>query len=158
MQPKVWDIGCMDIATSLSFPRPAESSPADRSSVGVSSPAQRSRVTNGKRLLEGIDGRSAEARRLRDLCQAYASPFGGLAALGPGDAALVRELAAQTVLSEQKASAIARGENVNLEDAVRIANTLQRLLARLDRRSKALTPKGPSLASYLGAKASAGPA
>jgi hypothetical protein len=147
----------MDTATSLSFPRPAESSPADRSSVGVSSPAQRSRVTNG-RLLEGIDGRSAEARRLRDLCQAYASPFGGLAALGPGEAALVRELAAQTVLSEQKASAIARGENVNLEDAVRIANTLQRLLARLDRRSKALTPKGPSLASYLGAKASAGPA
>ena len=37
----------------------------------------RSRVTNGKRMLEGCDRRSREGRRFRDLQIAYADDLGG---------------------------------------------------------------------------------
>src|SRR5258705_8679403 len=40
-----------------------------------STEANRSRVTNGTRLLQGIDGRSASARRFRDLVRAYEAEF-----------------------------------------------------------------------------------
>jgi hypothetical protein len=99
-----------------------------------------------------MDKRSATGRRYRDLCEAYAAPLGGLSALGVADAALVRETAAKTVLSEQMAATIARGESIDAEQAVRVGNVLQRLLARLERRATALKPKQPSLAEYLASK------
>jgi hypothetical protein len=142
----------MDTAASSSTFRPAEISSADRASVGTPSLTNRSKVTNGTRLLDGMDKRSATGRRFRDLCQSYAAPLGGLPSLGAADAALIKEAAAKTVLSEQMAASIARGESVDAEQAVRVGNMLQRLLARLDRRAKALVPKGPSLAEYLASK------
>jgi hypothetical protein len=128
-------------------------SSADRASVAASSLTNRSKVTNGTRLLEGMDKRSATGRRYRDLVQGYTQTLGGLPALGTGDAALVREVAAKTLLSEHLAAAQARGENVDTEQAVRVGNVLQRLLARLDRRARALTPKGPTLGELLASSA-----
>ncbi len=125
-------------------------SSADRPSIVAPSLTNRSRVTNGTRLLAGMDKRSATGRRFRDLCQAYSAALGGLPSLGASDAALVKEAAAKTVLSEQIAAALARGESVNVEQAVRVGNMLQRILGRLDRRAKALTPKSQTLAELLG--------
>jgi hypothetical protein len=39
----------------------------------------RSRVTNGSQLLAGVDGRTAAARRYRDLCMALADDMGDAA-------------------------------------------------------------------------------
>jgi hypothetical protein len=120
-----------------------ESSSADRALVAAPSLTNRSKVTNGTRLLEGMDKRSATGRRFRDLVQAYAAPLGGMLGLGAADAAVVREIAAKTIQSEQLAAALARGESVDTEQSVRVANVLGRLLSRLERRGKALRPNAP---------------
>jgi len=121
-----------------------QTSPVDRASVAASSLTNRSRVTNGRVLLAGMDKRSAPGRRYRDLCEAYAARLGGLSALGVEDAALVREIAAQTIQSEQNAAALARGESIDTEQSVRVANVLNRLLGRLERRAKASRTREPS--------------
>jgi hypothetical protein len=41
----------------------------------------RSRVTNGSKMVRGVDGRSADARRYRDLAMALADDLGGAAGL-----------------------------------------------------------------------------
>jgi hypothetical protein len=41
-----------------------------------SSRRNRSRITNGSELLRGVDGRSAEGRRYRDLTEAFRTEFG----------------------------------------------------------------------------------
>jgi hypothetical protein len=97
-----------------------------------------------------MDKRSATGRRFRDLVESYAADLGGLPNLGAADQALVKEIAAKTIQSEQLAAALARGESVDTEQSVRIANVLNRLLGRLERRAKALAPMGPSLAQVLG--------
>jgi hypothetical protein len=51
--------------------------PAGRSDVASRAPTTRSRITNGKQMLAGIDGRSAEARRYRDLAMSFADDLGG---------------------------------------------------------------------------------
>jgi hypothetical protein len=106
-------------------------SSADRASIGISSPAQRSRVTNGKRLLEGVDGRSAEAGRYRDLCFSYADDVGGAASLTEAQRALVRQAAMLTIQSEQFQAAMLRGEETNVEQQTRVTNSLARTLHRL---------------------------
>lgn len=60
----------------------------------------RSRVTNGSRMVEGVDGRSASSRRFRDLCRALADDLGGEAALTQAELLTVRNAAAVTVASE----------------------------------------------------------
>jgi hypothetical protein len=40
-------------------------------------PTSRSRVTNGSKFISGVDGRSAEARRFRDLAMSFADDAGG---------------------------------------------------------------------------------
>jgi hypothetical protein len=146
MRPKVWYIGRMDIATSLSFPRPAESSPADSPASSARKPTARSRITNGKELLANIDGRSTEARRYRDLCFSFADDCGGAATLTEVQRALVRQAAALTVQSEKLQGAMIRGEAVSDEQMTRVANALSRTLHRLGRKPRA---KVPSLAYVL---------
>jgi hypothetical protein len=128
----------MDIASPESIAGPSS---VDRASAAASSLTNRSKVTNGTRLLDGMDKRSATGRRFRDLCQSYAESLGGLPALGAADAALVKEAAAKTVLSEQMAASLARGESVDPEQAVRVGNMLSRLITRLERRTKVLASK-----------------
>jgi hypothetical protein len=91
-------------------------------------------VTNGKRLLEGVDGRSAEARRYRDLCLSYADDLGGASALTEAQKTLVRQAAALSVQSEAMAAAMIRGEPVSDEQMTRVANSLSRTLHRLGRK------------------------
>jgi hypothetical protein len=130
-------IAGMDTAAPSFFPRPAESSSADRDTLAERPSRQRSRVTNGSKLMAGIDGRSAEARRYRDLCLSFADDLGGAAGLTESQRALVRQAAALTVQSEKLQGAMIRGEAIDDEQMTRVANSLARTLSRLGRKRAA---------------------
>ena len=94
-------------------------------------PTVRSRITNGKDLLANVDGRTADARRYRDLAASLADDLGGAATLTEAQRALVRQAAAMIVQSERLQSAVLRGELVDVEQLTRLANAATRILSRL---------------------------
>jgi hypothetical protein len=114
------------------------------------SPTLRSRITNGKDLLANVDGRTADARRYRDLCMSLADDLGGASGLTEAQRALVRQAAAMIVQSERLQSAVLRGELVDVEQLTRLANAATRILSRLGikRTARDMTP---SLHEYLAA-------
>lgn len=113
----------------------------------------RSRVTNGKALLAGIDGRSATARRFKDIAAAYAAELGPLTAM---QSAMVKQAAVLTLEAESMQAALVRGEAVDRDAVVRLANALDRALRSLGLRPARAKPKGPNLAAYLAARKAAG--
>jgi hypothetical protein len=116
------------------------------------SPTVRSRITNGKDLLANVDGRTADARRYRDLAVSLADDLGGAANLTEAQRALVRQAAAMIVQSERLQSAVLRGELVDIEQLTRLANAATRILSRLGiKRERRDTT--PSLHEYLAATA-----
>lgn len=101
----------------------------------------RSRVTNGKELLANVDGRTATARRYRDLTISLADDLGGATGLTEAQRALVRQAAAMIVQSEKLQGEVLRGEIVDCEQLTRLANAATRILTRLgSKRSLAPTP------------------
>ena len=124
------------ISTSSSSARAAEL-PAGRSDVASRAPTTRSRITNGKQMLAGIDGRSAEARRYRDLAMSFADDLGGAAVLTEAQRALVFQAASLVVQSEALNGAMIRGELVDVEQQTRVANALGRTLNRLGIKKRA---------------------
>lgn len=72
--------------------------------------AQRSRVANGSKLLPLTDGRSATARRFRDLIEDISADLGGAAHLSEGQRQLVRRAAMLSAESERLEAMAARGE------------------------------------------------
>jgi hypothetical protein len=108
----------------------------------------RSRVTNGTQLLAGVDGRTAAARRYRDLAISLADDLGGAGSLTEAQSALVRQAAAMIVQSEKLQGEVLRGEVVNSEQLVRLANAATRILSRLGLKRTARDTT-PSLAEYL---------
>jgi hypothetical protein len=95
----------------------------------------RSAITNGSRLLGGIDGRSALGRRYRDLQIALADDLGGPDKMTEAERALVRQAAALTVKSEEMQGAIIRGEAVDGEQLVRLTDAATRALTAVRRRT-----------------------
>jgi hypothetical protein len=112
----------------------------------------RSRVTNGQELLPGIDGRSLQARRYRDLVANLVSDAGGIEIIAEARLQLIRRFSALAVLAENLEAKIAMGEDINLAEHCVIGSTLVRLASRLgiNRNSKNVTPV---LRDYLEAKA-----
>ena len=86
-------------------------------------PAQRSRVSNG-RILRGIDGRSAAARRLRDVFDVLISQYD---ISDEFDLELARRAATLVVWSEDQDARLARGDVVDDERLIRSSNTLRRI-------------------------------
>jgi hypothetical protein len=93
----------------------------------------RSAETNGLHVLRDADGRSATARRYRDVVLALAGDCGGEAQLNESTKILIRQAAGLTVQLETMQSAIARGESVNVEQLTRASNSLSRMLDTLRR-------------------------
>ena len=118
------------------------------------SPGARSRVTNGADVLAGIDGRSAVARRYRDILAALAADQGGAARLSEARAQLCRRFAALAVQAEQVEARLARGEEIDLHAHALISSTLTRLATRIgiNRVPKDVTPH---LQDYLAGKVGA---
>ncbi len=90
----------------------------------------RSAITNGKKLLPW-NGRSAQARRLKDLIMAFAEPLGGFERLAEFEKALIRNAASMTVTLEDLQARVAQGERIDLEQLTRLSNSQARALATL---------------------------
>jgi hypothetical protein len=105
----------------------------------------RSAVTNDPLWLRGVDGRSAAARRYRDVAIALADDLGGQDELDEASKVLVRQAAALTVQVESLQTRIVAGEGVDNEELTRLSNALTRTLQRLKRRA----PKPKTLADVL---------
>jgi hypothetical protein len=110
----------------------------------------RSRVTNGSKLVVGLDGRSAEARRYRDLVIGYADDLGGADRITEAQRALIGQVATLQIQSERVQAAVLRGEQVNLEQLTRLANASTRILSRLGLKRER-SDATPDLAAYLAA-------
>jgi hypothetical protein len=106
-------------------------------SIAPTSPTGRAAVSNGSRLLPGVDGRSASARRYRDLLKEFTAELGGEGIMTEPMRALVRQAAAVTVEAEKMQAAIVRGDAVDTEQLVRVTNTLARLMNLLKTKAKA---------------------
>ncbi|MGO9701242.1 MAG: hypothetical protein ACLPX7_18480 [Xanthobacteraceae bacterium] len=130
-----------------------------RPAVNRLSPRQRSQITNGSRLLDGVDGRRSSARRFRDLIADLArDEFGGSEGLSIAELGLLRQAAALTLQAEQLQAAVVRGETVNADELVRVSSESRRVLAAM-RQSKRAVQRKPAvetLSEYLAANYPAG--
>lgn len=121
-------------------------------SPAVTAPkTHRSRVTNGKTLLAGVDGRSLWARRFRDLLNLHIADLGGEDAITEAERAILRRAAALMTELERLEVQFANSEGADADSLdlySRTAGNLRRLLEAvgLGRRSKDVTP---SLSQYL---------
>ena len=128
--------------------------PAGRAiSIAGSLPARtRSRVTNHKDLLPGLDGRSAAARRFRDLGGSYIADMGGVDCCSEIRLGLIRRLASTTVMSEQLEAQMVSGKAIDVQTLCQLASTCMRIATRLglERRQRDVSPslgeilRGPS--------------
>lgn len=104
--------------------------------IAPSSRTARSAVSNGSRLVQGVDGRSAPARRFRDLVCQFTEELGGDAIMSEPMRAMVRQAAAVAIEAERMQAAILREEAVDADELVRISHVLQRLMNGLKAKAK----------------------
>lgn len=107
----------------------------------------RTRVTNGRDLLPGVDGRSYWARRMRDVMALHISDLGGADVCSEAEKSVLRRVAVLTIEMErlERRFACASPDQISHPDLdmySRLANTLRRLLdmTGLGRRSRDITP------------------
>ena len=105
--------------------------PADNGPLVRRKPTARSRVSNGKDILPGVDQRQKIARRYRDLVSALAVDQGGAAHLSEARMQLVRRFAAASVLAEQMEGRLANGEQIDIAEHAQLSSTLVRLTNHL---------------------------
>jgi hypothetical protein len=104
--------------------------------------AFRSKLTNGNELLPGIDGRSAWARRFRDLIQLHTADRGGVENITEAERALIRRASTIIVECERLETRFAINEGAKryeLETYQRASNSLRRLLETLGIKREART-------------------
>ena len=120
----------------------ALTSPIDHPPAGRRKDAQRSRVSNGKDLLAGIDQRTATYRRYRDLIDAILIDQGGVDECSESRKQLIRRFAACSVLAEQAEAKLVAGEQIDVQEHALLCSTLTRLVSRLgiDRIAKDISP------------------
>jgi hypothetical protein len=119
-------------------------------SVGsrVAQASARSRVSNHTDLLPDLDGRSAGARRFRDLVSAFIADVGGIGNCSEIKLALLRRLAATSVLAEQIEAQVLNGGAIDIGEYCNLASTTVRISSRvgLTRQTRNVTP---TLAEYI---------
>lgn len=115
-------------------------------------PTHRSRLTNGRALLPGIDRRSSWSRRFYDLTVSYTNDLGGESEVSTGEAAIIRRVVCIQVEAELLEHKFALAETgalpSDLDLYARLSNSLNRLLSTvgLRRRPRDVTP---DLHSYI---------
>lgn len=125
--------------------------PASTARFAPRPPTARSAVSNGSRILDGVDGRSAGARRFKDLIENFSRDLGGLNRLSESEQSLIRQAASLTMRAEQLQAAIVKGEPVDPDELIRLSNTARRCLEGIQKREQ---PK-PSLADHLAKRGTA---
>jgi hypothetical protein len=117
------------------------------------SATNRARLSNCADLLPGVtDGRSARARRFRDLVGNIVSDSGGPDRMAEARLQLIRRFSAASVLAEGLESRLVNGEQIDVGEHATLCSTLVRLAGRIgiDRRARNVTP---TLQDYLADKA-----
>lgn len=115
--------------------------------MATRNPFARSRVSNGSDLLPNIDGRSAIARRYRDITAAVMSDMGGIDRCSETRIQLVRRFAACAVLTEQLEARLANGEQIEIAEHALLTSSMVRVAQRIgmNRRTKEI----PELFDYV---------
>ena len=123
-------------------------SPAGSRAITPRKPTARSRVSNGRDWLAGVDQRSSIARRYRDLMAEAIADSGGLSECSQARLQLIRRLAALSVQLEQLEAKLAEGAEIDITEYTVLTSTLVRVVSRLglERCSRDVTP---SLADIL---------
>ena len=129
----------METVFESSSDRPAVDRPKDR---------QRSRITNGSALLQGVDGRSPWVRRCKDVIAAHLSDLGGEDNTSAAERSIIRRASVLTVELERLEARFALAEQASPEDLdlyQRTAGNLRRLLEAvgIQRRPRDVTPPNP---------------
>jgi hypothetical protein len=115
--------------------------------IARSSTTNRSAVTNGSKLLVGIDGRSPTARRFRDLVQAYKAEIGG--DLSQTEMAMIKTAASLAIQAELMQADIVNGKMVDSGDLIRLSSEARRILDAIGEKASKRKPAAPKLAEYL---------
>jgi hypothetical protein len=102
-------------------------------------------------MLEGVDGRTASARRYRDLCRAFEEELGG--SLNEVELGLVRQAVTLTLRAEQMQGAVVRGEMVDSDQLIRLSSTSKRILSDIAAKAAKRKPATPTLADHLAKRA-----
>lgn len=124
--------------------------PDDQNGNASTSRVARCAVTNGKALHLFGDGRSAGARRYRDLLAAFASEAGGMDSLAASAQQVIRRLAQVSVELELLDATRASGQTIDPVAYVTLVNTQRRLLRDLERmKPKAKPSRGDALQRHL---------
>jgi hypothetical protein len=115
----------------------------------------RSRITNGRDLLAGVDQRLGWVRRFRDVFALHLSDLGHEDAVSEAEKSICRRAACITVALEEMERTFALAGCATSQELLeygRASNTLRRLLESvgLQRRAKDVTP---NLSDYLRQKA-----
>jgi hypothetical protein len=106
--------------------------PVDTPPLARRSPANRSRVANGSKLLPLTDGRSATARRFKDLIDDISADLGGADRLSEGQRQLVRRAAMLSAECERQEALSVRGDaEFDCEAYGVMCDRLGRLFGRL---------------------------
>jgi hypothetical protein len=106
------------------------------------SPFVRSAVSNNKRLFVEGAGKSAWARRYRDLLELHADDLGGASMLSEAQHSLIRRVATLEIELERLEGRLSEGNDVDLEVYGRTASHLRRMLETLgiERAKRDVTP------------------
>jgi len=125
-----------------------------RDTLATTYPTSRSKVSNGTRLLQNVDGRSSSARRFRDLVRAYEAEVGGVGGkLTEVERGLIRQAAALTFKAESLQSDLVNGNPVDGDQLIRLTGTAKRILSAIgDKASKRKEP-APTLQDHLAKRA-----
>src|SRR5262245_11726696 len=101
-----------------------------------------SRVTTGKDLLPGVDGRSPLARRYRDLLAALVNDQGGADHISEARMSLCRRFAAAACIAEAIEADLVNGKQIDTSEHCLLSSTLVRLANRigLSREARNITP------------------
>jgi hypothetical protein len=92
----------------------------------------RSRTTNGNRFfMEGVDGRTTQARRMYDIVAQVAVDLGGPDHITETRLSLIRRFASLCVLLEGQEVDIAEGKPIDISAFSHMSSTLVRLAHRI---------------------------
>lgn len=124
------------------------------SQVAARKPEAQSRVSNGTAtFLDGVDGRSALARRFRDVLGQIVADLGGSALMSEGQRQLARRAATISVECERLEAQAMSGADIDLDAYGQMTDRLGRAFTRLG--LKRVMKPVPDLQSYLEAKSQA---
>jgi hypothetical protein len=125
---------------------------ATRANKAPASTATRSKITNQPARLAGIDGRSSDARRRRDLIMTYTDALGGADKVSAATVNDIVRAVDLVIIDEQARAKALRGADVDLGDLTRLEGAADRAVRRLGIKPGANAPKPMTIAEYLAAK------